>query len=308
MDYVTAAQIGSSIIQVILSASIMPMILFFGKSDTANAKGFFISVVICNLVMIPFLWFCAKNCPEVIKEEAKKTEVKRRPIKESLKYVVKNKYLLMLMFSLFVGCIAVIGRMTVLTYYVIYVMKSYTLVSVMFTTITATQLLGNMFLPIATRKFGKIKWFLGSNIAWGIGCVALFFISPQNTVLIMIITAAIGFAGASASISFGMMADCIVYGEYKFGVRDEGFVTSFQTLSVKLGGAIVGAVAIPILFASGYVAGTEQTETAKTMINMVVNVMPAVLNFIAIIPLFWYKLDEKKVAELTMEIEQRQGE
>lgn len=214
----------------------------------------------------------------------------------------------MLMFSLFVGCIAVIGRMTVLSYYVIYVMGSYTLVSVMYTTITATQLLGNIFLPIATRKFGKVKWFIGTMVVWGIGCVALFLIPPQSTVLIMIITAVIGFAGSSSSVCFGMMADCIVYGEYKFGVRDEGFVTSFQTLSVKLGGAIVGAVAIPILFASGYVAGTEQTETAKTMINMVVNVMPAVLNFIAIIPLFWYKLDEKKVAELTMEIEQRQGE
>lgn len=305
MDYVTASQVGGSIIQVVLSLVIMPMILFFSGSDAANAKGFFISVIICNLVMIPFVWICARNCKEVIVDDVPKTAASKRPIKESLKDVVRNKYMMMLLFSLLVGCIAVIGRMSVLSYYVIYVMGSYTLISVMFTTLTLTQLIGNFFLPLATRKLGKVKWFLIMMLAWSIGCIVLFFVPATNTVMIMVLTAVIGFTASSASISFGMMADCIVYGDYTYGVRDEGFVSSFQSLAVKFGQAIVGVVAIPLLFAAGYTPGVEQTQSAATMINLIVNVVPGVLNIIAIIPMFWYKLDEKKVGEMTQKIEER---
>lgn len=306
MDYVTASQVGGSIIQVVLSMFIMPMILFFSASDSPNAKGFFISVLICNLIMLPFVWFCARYCKEVVVAEQPKAAVARRPIKESLKDVARNKYMMILLFSLFVGCVAVIGRMSILSYYVIYVMNSYTLVSVMFTTLTLTQLIGNFFLPIATRKFGKIRWFLILMLTWSIGCILLFFIPATNTVAIMALTAVIGFSASSAAICFGMMADCIVYGDFKFGVRDEGFVSSFQSLSVKLGTAIVGAVAIPLLYAAGYTPGVEQTQTAATMINLIVNVVPGVLNIIAIIPMFWYKLDEKTVGEMTQQIEERQ--
>ena len=305
MDYVTASQVGSSVIQVVMSSVIMPMILFFSASDAPNAKGFFISVLICNLVMIPFVWLCAKFCKEQVVTEQPQAAAPRRPLMESLKDVAKNKYMLMLLFSLFVGCIAVIGRMSVLSYYVIYVMNSYTLISIMFTTLTLTQLVGNLFLPIATRKFGKIRWFLIMMMAWSIGCILLFFIPATNTVLIMVVTAVIGFAASSSSICFGMMADCIVYGDFKMGVRDEGFFFSFQSLSVKLGTAIVGAVAIPLLYAVGYTPNVEQTQTVSTMINMIVNVVPGVLNIIAIIPMFWYKLDEKTVNDMTQKLEER---
>lgn len=305
MDYVTASQVGSSVIQVVMSAVIMSMILFFSASDAPNAKGFFISVLICNLVMIPFVWLCAKFCKEQVVTEQPQAAAPRHPLMESLKDVAKNKYMLMLLFSLFVGCIAVIGRMSVLSYYVIYVMNSYTLISIMFTTLTLTQLVGNLFLPIATRKFGKIRWFLIMMMAWSIGCILLFFIPATNTVLIMVVTAVIGFAASSSSICFGMMADCIVYGDFKMGVRDEGFVFSFQSLSVKLGTAIVGAVAIPLLYAVGYTPNVEQTQTVSTMINMIVNVVPGVLNIIAIIPMFWYKLDEKTVNDMTQKLEER---
>lgn len=307
MDYVATSQVASSIIQVILSMVIMPMLLFFSQSDKVNARGYFISVLICNLVMIPFFWICAKNCKEVVPEAPKKA-AEKKSVKDSIRFLVKNKYMMMLLFLLFIGCIAVIGRMTVLSYYVIYVMNSYTLISVMFTTLTVTQLIGNVLLPVATRKFGKVRWFLIMMIVWCVSCVAIFFIPASNVGIIIAISAITGFATSSSSICFGMMADCITYGDYKFGVRDEGFVSSFQTLSVKLGQAIVGAVAIPLLYAGGYVPQAAQSAGTLRTINILVNLLPAILNFIAIIPMFWYKLDEKKLAEMSAELEKRNAE
>ena len=42
-NYAAAKSIGSSVISMFLSAAAMPMILHFSKSDTANAKGYFIT-------------------------------------------------------------------------------------------------------------------------------------------------------------------------------------------------------------------------------------------------------------------------
>ena len=80
--------------------------------------------------MIPFVWLCAKFCKEQVVTEQPQAAAPRRPLMESLKDVAKNKYMLMLLFSLFVGCIAVIGRMSVLSTMIIYVMNSYTLISI----------------------------------------------------------------------------------------------------------------------------------------------------------------------------------
>ena len=55
-------------------------------------------------------------------------------------------------------------------------------------------------------------------------------------------------------------------------------------------------------------AGVEQTEAAKAGINMVVNIIPAICTIIGLIPLFFYKLSNKKMAEIAQELEKRKIE
>ncbi len=58
-----------------------------------------------------------------------------------------------------------------------------------------------------------------------------------------------------------------------------------------------------LLFAVGYVPNQEQTEAAKHGINFMVNMLPAILAFVSCIPLIWYKLDDKRVAEIRADLE-----
>ena len=72
---------------------------------------------------------------------------------------------------------------------------------------------------------------------------------------------------------------------------------------MKLATAFVGSVGVLLLSAVGYVPNTAQTPAACTGINVVVNIIPAVIGVLSMVPLFWYKLDDKRVAEIRADLE-----
>ena len=63
--------------------------------------------------------------------------------------------LLITVFCVFMGAIAIMSRMSMLTYYVIYVVGSFTMIAPIFTSVTVGQLIGSLLLPVGTRIFGK---------------------------------------------------------------------------------------------------------------------------------------------------------
>ena len=102
-----------------------------------------------------------------------------------------------------------------------------------------------------------------------------------------------------------MLSDCIEYGDWKYGIREEGLTYSYMSFGVKLATAVSGSVCVLLLAASGYVPNADQTEAAKMGINAVVNLVPAACILISAIPLFWYKLDKKKMDQIRIELDER---
>lgn len=104
-----------------------------------------------------------------------------------------------------------------------------------------------------------------------------------------------------------MMSDSIDYGDYRYGIREEGIAFSFITFGVKIAGAIVGAVGVLLLEGFGYVPNAEQTEAAKQGINFVVNMIPAIAAALGFIPILLYKLSNKKMGEISKALEERRA-
>ena len=102
-----------------------------------------------------------------------------------------------------------------------------------------------------------------------------------------------------------MLSDCIEYGDWKYGIREEGLTYSYMSFGVKLATAVGGSVTVLLLAASGYVPNVEQTEAVKTGINAVVNLIPAACIIVSMIPLFWYKLDAKMMQKIRVELDER---
>ena len=60
-----------------------------------------------------------------------------------------------------------------------------------------------------------------------------------------------------------------------------------------------------LIAATGFVPNAEQAEATKMGINAIVNLLPAALVFISMIPLFFYKLNKKTMDKIVAELDAR---
>ncbi len=303
MTLATARGIGSSVIGIFMSAFAMPMILFFGKSDVATAKGYFWTTVVLSIAIIPVFWLCALGCKETYTEKLHTESKEKMGFFKSLKELVRNDQLLMVVLATIGGTICVTGRMGLLVYYVIYVAGSYQAVAYIFTVMTVAQLIGTVFVPWGTKTFGKRNYMIILNVIMIIGFVLMYINPTSNVAYLMGVSFICGLCNSASSICYGMVGDSIEYGDWKLGTRQEGVAASMLSFGVKISTAICGSAGVLLLSAAGYVAGAEQTEAAKAGINLVVNIIPAAIAVLSIIPLFFYKLTPKRVAEIREDLD-----
>lgn len=309
MNLSTARGIGSGIISIVLSAVVMPMILFFGQSDVATAKGYFGTAIVLSIAMIPCFLIEAVICKETYTDklhgEHTQATQKSAGFISNLKELAKNDQLLRIVISTLFGAICVTARMSLLTYYIIYVVGDFMVISLVFTTMTIAQLIGTFLIPVATKAFGKKNYMLILSALMIAGFVGIFFFGAASTPLLLVLSFMCGLCNSSGALSYGMVSDCIEYGAWKLGMRQEGLAASFLTLAVKCSTAICGVAGVQCLALVGYVPNAEQTASAITGINFVVNIIPAICGVISVLPLFGYKLTEKRVAEIRADLEKR---
>ena len=232
---------------------------------------------------------------------------KPTPIKEALPLIVKNKNIMITVFSTFAGAIGCMARMSMLAYYVLYVVGDPRMIAPIFTTMTVCQLLGNLALSWGTRKFTKKGFMLITTFTQVAALVMLFLVPAGNTTFLLAISAIIGLTMANENIAPGMMCDSIEYGDWKYGVREVGLTFSLVSFSVKLATAVTGIVTVSLLAAIGYVPNQEQTLAVKTGINALVNLFPAVLIAISGISVLFYDLTPKKMEQIYADLDARKN-
>lgn len=306
MNIISIAQIANQLGQIAVAAVLMPIILHFSGNEVANGRGYFFGTLIISLVTLPMIWFAAWKCREVSVDEPQAAggEKKKASLGTSIKGILKNDQLCISILTTFLSCVAIIGRYALLSYYLIYVAKSYMLISVVFSLMSFSQMLGNIPLPFLTKKFGKKTVFIWMNICSATAMVALFF-APVTTLVVIVLSFIIGFLGAAGSITYSFICDCVEYGNWKLGIRDDGLAFSMMSFGVKLSSAITGAIGAPLLVAVGYVANQDQSAYTTTAINAIVNIAPAVIILISLLPLIKYKLDNKTMDKISADLAER---
>lgn len=307
MDYASCRGIGNGIISMILSAVAMPLILFFGKSTTPNAHGYFMTALCCSLCMIPCFWLCGWKCKETVGPSMTVSSAKKN-VFETLGKLFKNKYLLITVFTVFTGAMGSMARMSMLTFYVIYVVGNPMMVAPIFSAMTICQLIGNFTLPWGTRVFSKKGYLILTSVIQIAGMILMFLIPADNSIFLIGISALIGFTMCNGNISTGMLSDCIEYGDWKFGIREEGLTYSFISFAAKLATAVTGSVTVLMLAKIGYIPNAEQTASVKTGINALVNLFPAILIGFSTIAVLFYRLSPKKMDQIYTDLAARNKE
>lgn len=307
MNLATARGIGSSVIGIILSMVAAPTLLALSKpgAEVADAQGYFRFAIILSIAMVPAFWATAAICKEKYTDQLHKPQDNSEKLGfiGSIREIVKNDQLLMVVLATVLGTICVSGRMGLLTYYIIYVVGDFMHIATFFTVMTVAQLIGTLFLPVGTKKLGKKGYLIFLQMLMNAGFLVMFLFPNAGIPFLLVVSFVCGLCNSASSVCYGLVADSIKYGDWKLGRRQEGVAASMLSFGVKLATALCGSVGVLLLAAVGYVPNADQTEAARQGINAVVNLLPFVIGLVSLIPMLFYKLDAKRVSEIRADLD-----
>ena len=178
------------------------------------------------------------------------------------------------------------------------------------TLLSITNIVGipvTLVIPFIAGKIGN------RNLVW-CGCILgavgnLGMLTFRSSSVMLILCAAIVAIGTAFinGIIYVMCAQSIDYGEWKQGIRVQGFLMAFIGFAVKIANSFVATVSSRVLDAGGYVGGAAtQTESAIRAIETYYVWIP-IIAFAAIFVMnLFFKLD-KQYPEIKAELEKRRA-
>ena len=281
------------------------MLFFSGKgAEVANGNGYFMTALVYAIISIPcFLavFFTSKEqvVPEVTKEKFS--------LKMTITGLVTNKNLMILLVIMILQMAAWMGRIGVVIYYIMYCLGSFTLIPVIMLAPSVCGIVSSLMVPKVMSKFGKRMTLQIAVTCQGIALLAMYFTPFDNLTLIIIESGLVGFFNVSFPCSLSLLGDAIDYNEYKTGMRNDGIAYATYGLAQKLGNAIGASVGVLLLASFGYVANAQQTPETLHGINIVVNLIPAIIFFLTAIFAFTWRLKDSEADEVRAKLHERKN-
>ena len=112
--------------------------------------------------------------------------------------------------------------------------------------------------------------------------------------------------GFTLFIKDAMIGDTVDYLEWKTGERGEGICFAMQTLINKIGMAVGAFIGVLSMSIAGINARTYEVANPDALWDVLV-ISGVVSMFACAVPMFFYKITEKKQAEMVSEIESRKA-
>lgn len=255
----TVSSILNNAVGLVVGTMITALQLNFGWTIT----GVILGIIAGVLILIPGI-FCEENVGMSAQDNGKKQKDNGPSMKEQLPAVLKNKYfwlaLLIGVFTLLVNANAIAAQI----YYCNVVLGD---PMYMTTLMSVGQLPGIIilfFMPYFSNKFSKRAFMACGGVLMIIGFV-LIGLAGTNKMLLLAGTVlrSIGIGPMFAGI-YAFVADAADYGEWKFGIRSEGLISSSQSIGSKIGIGFGSAVTAWILAAVGYDA-TAMTQSSSVV-------------------------------------------
>lgn len=274
---------------------------------------YFVIAIVCCVIAVPLFFLGFKNTTE-----RNMTEENPPSLGHNLKLLFKNKPLMLIVLSGIGGAARMLFTYTGGLYFAKYIMDKESMYSLFTMAIVPGGLIASLLVPWCTKKFGKRNTYIWSHIVGGVAMLIAFIVgiacdrgaytSTATTVVLLIALVIAGIpSGFGNIVTYAMIGDTVEYLELKTGERAEGICFAMQTLINKIGmavGAFVGVLAYYMAGVAANDASSVTPEGKDTMWFMLVGIA-AISFFLTVIPLFFYKFNEKQQQEAKAEIEAR---
>ncbi len=301
--------------------------LSIGATQQSLRYIYFVAAIVCCAIALPLFFVGFKYTKE------RNQSLEAPPsLGHNLKLLFKNKPLMLIVLSGIGGAARMLFTYTGGLYFAKYVMadagftiipgvfefKGEALYTIFTMAVVPGGLVASLLVPFFTRKVGKRNTYIWSHIVGGIAMLIAFIVGITTdkgnythaaTIACLIIALVVAGVptGFGNIITYAMIGDTVEYLELKTGERAEGICFAMQTLINKVGmavGAFVGVLAY-------YFAGIKNnnaaalTEGNKDTMWIILMLVAALSFFLTVIPLFFYKFNEKQQQEAVAEIKAR---
>lgn len=274
---------------------------------------YFVIAIICSVISLPLFYLGFRNTTE--RNVSNETPPS---LGHNVKLLFKNKPLMLIVLSGIGGAARMLFTYTGGLYFAKYVMLKESWYSLFTMAIVPGGLVASLLVPLLTKKFGKRNTYIWSHIAGGVAMLIAFIVgiscdkgnytSTLTTVILILALVVAGVpSGIGNIVTYAMIGDTVEYLELKTGERAEGICFAMQTLINKIGMAVGAFIGVLAYYMAGVEANNPDSVTPAdkdTMWIMLVGIA-ALSFFLTVIPLFFYKFNEKEQIAAKEEIEAR---
>lgn len=288
----------------IINMITLPLIALFGKGD--QARGYLLLTILYGSIFTACHWFCFAKTKEVVYPPTKE----KIPLGTQLKAALQNRPYLIALVGQFLFGITLYGRNADLLYYFKYVEGDEGLFTVYSMLLMIPSILGAGAFPFVFRWLGN-KGRTASVFAAGTGAAmfAMYFFSATTSPISFYGLAALSqffFCGFNTAI-YAIVPDCVEYGEWKTGIRNDGFQYAFVSLGNKVGMAIGTSLLAGVLGNLGFVANQSQNIAVQSAIHHAFSTIPGVLWIVTAVVLFFYQINKNSYNRIIAELGAKKG-
>lgn len=229
-------------------------------------------------------------------------------VKDLRDLVMNRPWLILLVIGLLFNVYNSIKQGIVVIYFTHY-MHEQLLAGTYLVALMLASIAGAMVTSPLGKLLGKRRLFIYALIFSGAVNSLFAFCGPENIGAIFTIGIISEFGSAIfPTLFFAMLGDAADYSEYKNGRRATGLVYSAGSFATKFGGGIAGAIIGFVLAAFNYNGQDEVAiQGAIPGIIMLMSWIPAVITLITAGIMSLYPLDQKKMDEITLELNNRRA-
>jgi len=240
------------------------------------------------------------------KERVVPTSAQRSNVRQDIKDLTQNSPWMVLFFLALIIMLTITLRTATAAYYFKYYVKRPDLMAAFVPAYMAAAAVGASLTPLLTRLFDKRLLLMILMSATGLLSLAFFFLPSDQIAWMFVLQIAIGLVlGPKSPLAFAMYADTADYNEWRTGRRATAMTFAAATFSQKLGMALASVLMGWVFTILGYVANTAQTPRSQTGIVVLISIAPAVFAFLAAGVLAFYKLDNRLLKQVQVELAAR---
>ncbi len=229
-------------------------------------------------------------------------------VRQDVRDLTRNGPWMVLFFLALIIMLTIALRNATAVYYFKYYVGRERLMESFVPAYTAAAALGALLTPVLTHFIDK-KWLLIILMSTtGLLSAAFFFIPKDWIALMFAQQILMGLVlGPKSPLAFSMYADTADYNEWRTGRRATALTFAAATFSQKLGTALAAAMMGWVFTELGYVANVAQTPKSQTGILLLMSFIPAFFAFLAAGVMFFYRLDNRQMAQVQADLAARKA-